>query len=192
MRSRVRRSGRWSSPPRTGSTSSSCSAPRWSVHDDAVAHWVEPELEFLRAADRIDVPVLGLCFGAQMLAAAHGAAVLPGHRPEVGWLTVESRDVLIERGPWLQWHFDVFEVPLGAELLASSPAGPQAIRLRRNLGLQFHPEADRHVLEGWFADDLDQIVDLGMDPEALLTEADRERSAARERADRLVDAVLSM
>ena len=51
-------------------------------------------------------------------------------------------------------------VPAGAELLAGSDAGPQAFRLRRNLGLQFHPEADRAVIEAWFADDIDQVVDL--------------------------------
>ena len=164
---------------------------RWSVYDPEVAHWVEPELELLRVADAAGVPVLGLCFGAQMLGAAHGGSVVAGASPEVGWFEIQSHSPQIEPGPWLQWHFDVVEVPEGAEVLASSPVGPQAFRLRRNLGLQFHPEADRSVIESWFDDDLDQIEDLGLDPTELLVEADRQRDAALQRARRLVDLVMA-
>lgn len=166
---------------------------RWSVDDPDTAHWVEPELDMLRAADAAGVPVLGLCFGGQLLSAAHGGGVERAPRPEVGWFEVEPVPGVsgIERGPWLQWHFDRFEVPAGAELLAASPVGPQAFRLRRNLGLQFHPEADRAVIAAWFDDDLDQIEHLGLDPDELLTEADRQRAAALERAARLVDLATS-
>jgi GMP synthase-like glutamine amidotransferase len=166
---------------------------RWSVDDPDAAHWVQPELDMLRAADAAGVPVLGLCFGGQLLSAAHGGEVERAPEPEVGWFEVEpaSPRAGIVRGPWLQWHFDRFTVPDGAELLASSPVGPQAFRLRRNLGLQFHPEADRSVIEAWFDDDLDQIQDLGLDPTELLTEADRQRDAALERAARLVDLVIA-
>ncbi|MEI2697074.1 MAG: type 1 glutamine amidotransferase [Microthrixaceae bacterium] len=170
---------------------------RWSVYDPAVAHWVDPELELLRAADAAGVPVLGMCFGAQMLSAAHGGAVRPGVGPEVGWLRIEPIGSpesgglpAIESGPWFQWHFDVFDVPPGAELLATSRIGPQTFRLRANLATQFHPEVDRDVVAGWFVDDMDQIVDLGIDPDDLLAECDRHRVAALLRADRLVEQVL--
>ncbi len=165
---------------------------RWSVNDPDAAHWVEPELEFLRLADRAAVPVLGLCFGGQVLAAAHGAKVERAPAPEIGWFRVTSHDTEIEPGPWLQWHFDRFEVPPGATELAVSPAGPQAFRLRHNLGLQFHPEADRAVIESWFGDDIDQIVEVGVDPEELLLETDRQHTAARARAARLVDRFLDL
>jgi GMP synthase-like glutamine amidotransferase len=164
---------------------------RWSVTDPDVAHWVEPELEMLRRADSLGVPVLGLCFGGQMLAVAHGAEVKEAPRPEIGWCRVTPSAPDIEPGPWLQWHFDAFEVPEGATLLASSDVGAQAFRLRRNLGLQFHPEADRDVISAWFEDDLDQIAGLGIDPADLLEQADTQRSAARARADRLVASFLS-
>ena len=166
---------------------------RWSVDDPDTAHWVQPELDMLRAADAADVPVLGLCFGGQLLSAAHGGGVERAPGPEVGWFEVEpvSDTSGIERGPWLQWHFDRFAVPDGAELLATSSVGPQAFRLRRNLGLQFHPEADREVIAAWFDDDLDQIEGLGLDPDELLAEADRQRAAALERAARLVDLATS-
>lgn len=164
---------------------------RWSVTDPDVAHWVEPEQEMLRRADSMGVPVLGLCFGGQVLAATHGAEVKEASRPEIGWFRVTPSAPEIEPGPWLQWHFDAFEVPDGATALASSDVGAQAFRLRRNLGLQFHPEADRDVISAWFEDDLDQIAGLGIDPADLLEQADTQRSAARARADRLVASFLS-
>jgi GMP synthase-like glutamine amidotransferase len=166
---------------------------RWSVDDDRVAHWVEPELDFLRAADRSGTAVLGLCFGGQVLAAALGGSVGRTPHPEIGWVEVEvlepGRAEGIEAGPWLQWHFDAFTVPAGGVELARSPAGLQAFRLRRNLGLQFHPEADRAVLESWMEDDLDQLVEAGLDADALLYGADRHRDAALDRARRLVGRV---
>lgn len=163
---------------------------RWSVYDPEVAHWVEPELDFLRRADAAGVPVLGLCFGGQLLSAAFGGEVTASDVPEIGWHKVVPRAARIEPGPWLQWHFDRFTVPDGAEELAVSDAGPQAFQLRRNLALQFHPEADRQVLEGWFADDADQLVAVGVEPAELLTETGRQGVAARARADRLLDGFL--
>ncbi len=162
---------------------------RWSVCDQEVAHWVEPELELLRSADAAGVPVLGLCFGAQMLSAAHGGSVRPGQAPEIGWCSVTPRcaNAAVESGPWFQWHFDVVDVPAGTELLASSPVGPQAFRLRRNLALQFHPEVDEAVLQGWLVDDVDQLTGAGVDVEALLSETRRHHDDARGRADRLLE-----
>jgi GMP synthase-like glutamine amidotransferase len=159
---------------------------RWSVYDDEAAHWVVPELDFLRSADALGVPVLGLCFGAQLLSAAHGGLVAPTDLPEIGWHRVTPHATEIEPGPWLQWHFDTFTVPEGAEHLAVSDAGPQAFRLRRNLAVQFHPEADRGVIESWFADDVAEVQAMGVDPDELLDEADRQLPAARGRAERLL------
>lgn len=159
---------------------------RWSTYDQEVAHWVGPELDFVRAADRAGTPVLGLCFGGQLVAAAHGARVAPTGHPEVGWFEVEPTGPDVEPGPWLQWHFDCFEVPVGGVELARSPAGVQAVRLRRNLALQFHPEADRAVLEAWLTEDRDQLEAAGVDAEALLRGADEHRAAALGRADRLL------
>lgn len=164
---------------------------RWSVYDGQVAHWVEPELEFIRDADHAGVPVLGLCFGGQILSTALGGSVAPTAHPEIGWFEVEPADRAIERGPWLQWHFDAFTVPGGACELARSAAGPQAFRLRANLGLQFHPEADRAVLEAWLTDDQDQLEEAGLDADALLAGADLHSDDARARARRLVAGVLA-
>ena len=62
--------------------------------------------------------------------------------------------------------------------------------LRRNLGLQFHPEADRGVLEGWLVDDEHELVEAGIDPQPLLTDADRLGPEVGPLAHALVDRFL--
>jgi GMP synthase-like glutamine amidotransferase len=154
---------------------------RWSVHDRApIREWIDDELELLRDADRRGVPTLGICFGAQALAAALGGTVGPADRPEVGWHPVDSTVDEIAEGPWFQWHSDVFGVPPDAEELAASPSGPQAFQLRRSLGVQFHPELDRALLELWMVNDRDEVRAAGIDPDALVAETvERADSAAR-------------
>ncbi len=99
---------------------------RRSLDDPQIAHWVEPEIEFLQGAERSAVPVLGLCFGAQILSVALGGTVGRTEHPPIRWLVVDvngaGRAAGIEVGPWLQWHSDAFRVPSGAtELARSSP-----------------------------------------------------------------------
>ncbi len=161
---------------------------RWSVYDRAsIGGWIDDELELLREADRLGLATLGICFGGQALAAAHGGAVTVSPTPEVGWFDVESSVTAIAAGPWFQWHFDRFDVPPGAELLASSPAAPQAFRLRRNLGVQFHPELDRRLLELWMVNDRADIEAAGLEPDRLLRETDRLAPVAAPHTRRLVE-----
>jgi GMP synthase-like glutamine amidotransferase len=161
---------------------------RWSVYDrESIGGWIDDELELLRAADRRGIAVLGICFGGQALAAAHGGVISLAPTPEVGWYEVESAVDAIAAGPWFQWHFDRFSVPHGAELLARSSASPQVFRLRRNVGLQFHPELDRPLLELWMVNDRADIESAGLDPDRLLEETDRLAPLAWPHTRRLVD-----
>ena len=97
----------------------------WSVYWPDHSTAVEREADLLRGSVEAEVPVLGICFGAQLLAHALGGAVEPAPSGgEVGWYTVET-DVpeLIPSGPYLQWHSDRFQVPPRAVELARSPWG---------------------------------------------------------------------
>lgn len=127
----------------------------WSLYDTSqVGSWIERELALLRDADARGVPVLGICFGGQALAAAHGGQVAASAHPEIGWVTLDTDDPdLIPEGPWMQWHSDGFTVPPDAVEVARNDVGPQAFRLRRNLGVQFHPEVDEDNVRTW--------IDLG-------------------------------
>ena len=165
----------------------------WSVYDEtAVGSWVKPELEELRAADEAGVPVLGICFGGQLLAEAHGGAVQVAHRPEIGWYEVSSEDPVLA-GLWFEWHFDRWTTPPGAELLAENATSPQAFRLRRNLAVQFHPELTSSSLRGWLDNGgVENAQGAGFDPEALVARTAELDEANQRRAHALVDSFLTL
>ncbi|WP_307834582.1 type 1 glutamine amidotransferase [Paractinoplanes lichenicola] len=163
----------------------------WSTYDSVVGSWVTPELEELRKADEAGVPVLGICFGGQLLATAHGGAVARSPLPEIGWTTLET-DALIPAGPWFEWHYDRWTLPPGAVEVARSPSASQAFVLRRNLALQFHPELTPAMLQGWLAQGAGTDARArGHDPEALLAQTRQESDVAAKRAHALVDAFLT-
>ena len=117
------------------------------------------EREWLAEAVRRELPLLGICLGAQLLARALGAEVGPGERPEIGFAPVAvgapEDPVLGGLAPStevLHWHSDVFELPDGAQSLASSEATEhQAFRAGNAWGVLFHPEADLALVEAWLA-----------------------------------------
>ncbi len=110
-----------------------------------------------------DAPTLGICLGAQLMAAALGASVYPGQAgKEIGWGALQpGRDVgacpaitelLAPDVSVLHWHGDTFDLPRGAAHLAATSLYPnQAWSLgQRILGLQFHPEVTAGGLERWY------------------------------------------
>ncbi|MEU6139668.1 type 1 glutamine amidotransferase [Streptomyces sp. NPDC047081] len=165
----------------------------WSVYDRAsVGPWIDGELRMLRTAHASDVPVLGICFGAQALATALGGRVERAPRPEIGWTEIDTdAPDLVPEGPWFQWHFDRFTTPPGAAELARSAVGPQAFRAGRSLGVQFHPELTEETLRMWL--DLGgrrEAERHGVDPDRLLAETVARGDSSRERAHALVDGFL--
>jgi GMP synthase-like glutamine amidotransferase len=156
--------------------------------------WIARELDWLRAADRAGVPVLGICFGAQALCAALGGRVEAMGRMEVGWFGVDSRDQdAIPAGPWLEFHQDRCLPPAAATVLARNDAGVQAFRIGRHLAVQFHPEVDGPQLKRWLDAHTDaEDARLGIDLDQFLADTIREEPAARARADRLVAAALDL
>jgi GMP synthase (glutamine-hydrolysing) len=117
------------------------------------------EREWLAEAVRRELPLLGICLGAQMLARALGAEVRVGEGPEIGFAPVAVSDPddpvlggLAPRSDVLHWHGDVFDLPDGAESLASSARTEhQAFRAGNAWGVLFHPEADLALVEAWLA-----------------------------------------
>ena len=135
------------------------------VHDNDAYPWLAGERALIRAAVDAGRPVLGVCLGAQQLAAAMGAAVTTGPVDEVGPGQVEltadgRRDPVLgpeynglsgTSVPCVHWHRDTFALPGGSVHLAATRAFPhQAFRMgTRAYGLQFHVEVDTDVAEAW-------------------------------------------
>lgn len=150
--------------------------------------WVGAEIDYLRRALRQEIPVLGLCFGGQALAAAAGAKVAASDPPQVGWISVESDDPgSVPAGPWLHFHYDQLLLPRAANELARSPAGTAAFRLGPHLGVQFHPEASAAIADRWAEAEAGTLARIGVDPEDLARDGRRCEAAAAAAAERLFD-----
>jgi GMP synthase-like glutamine amidotransferase len=131
-----------------------------------------PELqrvaESMRQCIEIDKPIMGICFGAQLLAHVLGAGVMRNDKPEYGGyevrLTAEGA-----RSPFFadfpesftgaQWHEDTFGIPPGATWLATSAVcRHQAFGMGPHIGMQFHIEATREKVTRWVKDHPDQLA----------------------------------
>lgn len=161
----------------------------WSVYDPAVSDSVAAETHLIRSAMERGVPILGICFGAQMVSHASGGRVTRAARPEVGWHMVAS-DIpdVVAPGPWLQWHYDVFETPPGFTCSGRSESGPQIIRAGRVLATQFHPEATETMLARWSSGTgATELERMGLTRERFMDETRTHVVTSRGRCDRLVD-----
>ncbi|HEX4804600.1 MAG TPA: type 1 glutamine amidotransferase [Conexibacter sp.] len=151
--------------------------------------WAVQELALLRACAAADVPVFGICFGAQLLARALGGRVgTSAHGREVGWLSFESADpARLPQGPWAHWHVDAFSAPLGAEVLAARGEDECRAFVRgRALAVQFHPEATPAIVDGWMRSAACGPVPVeDVDPDALARAGAEAAPAAARAADAL-------
>lgn len=164
-----------------------------SAYDNSVPY-LAGEARLLREAVDAGVPVLGICFGAQLLARVLGGDVSPiPDGPEIGWLSISTRDqALIDPGPWLVWHFDVMTVPPGADEIAWTAFGTQAFRYGPHVGVQFHPEATPQSISRWARTYRLALTQLGITAGDLAAETRRWKSSARSRGHALLDRVLEL
>jgi GMP synthase-like glutamine amidotransferase len=132
------------------------------VYEEARYPFLADEDRLVKLALRQQVPYLGICLGAQLLAKAAGARVYKAPVEEIGWsgVSLTPRGVVdplfqgVERSPTVfQWHGDTFDVPAGGQLLATAaPCPAQAFKAgTAAYGLQFHVETDTEMIDIWMA-----------------------------------------
>jgi GMP synthase (glutamine-hydrolysing) len=137
--------------------------------------WIAAQRDLLARRIAAGRPVIGICFGAQMIASAIDGSVAASGRFHEGWMETAEVTGPVWRGPWLRWHGDHVAVPEGTEVLARSDDTIQAFRHRRALGVQFHPEAQAGCVAGWI--DVTPAARLA-DPAAILAMT-RERDVSQ-------------
>jgi len=159
----------------------------FAAFDDSIP-FVPREVQLLQQALESDVPILGLCFGGQMLARVLGSRLYRSEQSEIGWLPVRTNDPgLVSSGPWFQWHFDTFTAPPGAKVIAETDVGPQAFVAGRSLGLQFHPEVTPEIMDEWVRVYPHELEAEGVDPQGLLAETHGRAEESRRLTWRLFD-----
>jgi GMP synthase (glutamine-hydrolysing) len=163
------------------------------VYETEAYPFLVDEIAAVRRRLEAKAPILGVCLGAQLMAAALGARVAPGPGKEIGYAPVALTDAgrasplaRLEGLPVLHWHGDACELPAGAARLASTPLCPvQAFSVGpRALALQFHVEADPRRIEAWLVGHAVELGKAGLDPRVLRADALRlgEATAAAGRA----------
>jgi GMP synthase (glutamine-hydrolysing) len=140
------------------------------VFDYHMHSWMQDEIEWVGEFIRSGKPVLGICLGAQILAAALGEEVYPGPEKEIGWFNLQFLPALGEYKIFnelpvmrkvFHWHGDTFNIPKGAARIASSQLFPNQgfIYNRRVIGLQFHLEVTPDSVEALVDNCRDELVE---------------------------------
>ncbi|MSO43006.1 MAG: type 1 glutamine amidotransferase [Candidatus Planktophila sp.] len=167
---------------------------QYAVYDEErIGNWLLPQLEKMREVHNAGIPVLGICFGGQLMSRVLGGTVSRSPRAELGWFEVESADEsLVPRGPWFQYHWDRFTFPPGSTEVARNDLCPQAFVYGRTLGTQFHPEVDAEVLDMWLAMDggCAEIESEGIVVEDLRAQTKKIEKESNQRGYDLVDQFL--
>jgi GMP synthase (glutamine-hydrolysing) len=146
--------------------------------DDAHYPYVADVRGLLATRAAADLPTIGICLGAQLLAMALGGGVERGQR-ELGWSrltpTADAEGTpweLLASAPVLHWHADAIVLPPGATSLASTPATcHQAFFQGRQVGFQCHPEADPEAIERWLIGHTSDLKAWGVDVHDIRAQA---------------------
>lgn len=143
------------------------------VYEEKEYPFIKDEIRLIESAMKTNTPALGICLGAQLMAAAAGARVYKGKAKEIGWyeatLTEEGMDDRLFMGlsdefTVFQWHGDTFDLPRGSVLLASSELFQnQAVRIgSRAYAVQFHLEVTEKMITEWIevnSEELKGVID---------------------------------
>ncbi len=158
---------------------------------DEIGSWIHVELEILRTAHEAGTPILGICFGGQLLADALGGSVEKAPVTEIGWFEIEPVDGQenpVGAGPWMEWHHDRFTPPPGADVLAKTENAVQLFRMGTTVGTQFHPEVDVAHVSGFLQHAPDEyLAENGVKREEMLADVQKHEAASISRCHALVD-----
>jgi len=174
-----------------------------SVNDEAEYPFLKDEIGLLKSRLDADLPTLGICLGAQLMAKALGANVYGGAQKEIGWFGLRVNEQGRQFGlQWLDeantqmlhWHGETFDIPAGAVRLASSGRFEnQAFAVGKHcLALQFHPEVTASGLERWYIGHTGEIhATEGVSVAGLRADSEKYAMTLQAGAARFFDSMLN-
>ena len=159
--------------------------------------WITEELQFVQAAMKAGIPILGICFGSQLLAKALGGSVVPGPTFEIGMIEVtvtnegKSDQVFSQlSSPFqvFQWHGEGINLPPDFQPLVASTDFPvQAFRVKDCCyGLLFHPEMEEEGMQALFRECPDDVRKGGIPSEEIHAQVIPHLPMLHQFADRLI------
>lgn len=158
--------------------------------------WMEGELQLIRKAFDRDIPVMGICFGAQLMSKALGGEVSRGECMEIGWHPVHKLEENDQEG-WLKdipdrftafhWHADTYTLPpQSRHLLRSECFDQQGFVMGDHIGMQFHLEMTQEMVKNWierYGGDLLSDSDCGQSAQVILDAIDQQIEALHRISD---------
>ena len=171
------------------------------AYEDELYPFLKEEIRCLDARLAAGRPTLGICLGAQLIARAAGARVYPSGFKEIGFAPITLTEAghksclapFAEQPVTLHWHGDTFDLPVGAECLASTVlCENQAFALGRSvIGFQFHPETEGRGIEKWLIGHAAELAGAGIDVPRLRSEASVHGAALARKAEAVAAAWLA-
>ena len=168
------------------------------VNDAPDYPFLNAELKFVEARLKVQKPLLGICLGSQLMAAALGSKIYHIKDVEIGWsplqLTEAGRNSPLKHltGPVFHWHGEGYDTPAGAMQLASTASTPcQAFSWgSKALAMQFHPEVTARNLEQWYVGNTGELRELDLKPGELRRSAAAHAASMQAQASDLLKAWL--
>jgi GMP synthase-like glutamine amidotransferase len=152
-----------------------------SAFDDTVP-WIPRERTFVAACAHAGTPVLGICFGAQLLAIVLGGSVRRMSEAEYGWTLVGGDSPI--GGTWFMWHQDEILLPPGAVALSRGARCLHVYASGDHLGVQYHPEVGLAEIEEWLEHErrTTALANQGVLAQDVIERTQVEAPGAQERA----------
>jgi GMP synthase-like glutamine amidotransferase len=171
------------------------------VYEEDEYPFLVREERLIKDAIKRDIPILGICLGAQLIAKAAGARVYKGEKKQIGWYPLRmtgsaGEDPLFsgfpEELPVFQWHGDTFDLPEGTTLLARDDLYHQAFRYGKAYGLQFHLEITEKMIKDWISEYEKEVKDERIDVGRIEMDTRRYIDDLNRRGRRLLEGFLRL